>query len=877
MISYAQNFEDVMLWRALKHIEHGFYIDIGAQDPIVDSVSLAFHEHGWNGVHVEPTPHYAELLRQQRAGDTVIQAAVGNSAAVIKFFEIPDTGISTADSVIAQQHRERGFEVREITVSCIPLAAVFESCKTSEIHWLKIDVEGYEKQVLLSWGDSKKRPWIVVVESTLPLTQIETHETWEPILIKHGYTPVYFDGLNRYYISDLHPELKDAFSTPPNVFDAFSLNGTASATFHHLIDARNQEKLNATIAQTVQEKKAASDKIDLLNSNLASLDKMHNEYEQKTVQEKAELNKQHNEQLLTLQQLQASTEQLLKQQLQVIQQELRQLEEIGAKREQDLSAQTSQARQELATLLSIHAQREQEVNTQLLSIQQQVRQDVADLTQSHLDQVQAIQLKHAEQIQNLTKQQEATLQDLTNILQDRTKREQVLSEQTVLAQQKLEGILHTQVQREQAASTQLVTIQQQSAQEILEQSHHHIQLERALHQKYTDREQTFNQQLQANQQKLISLHAAQAQREQAIGQQLLALQQQAAQEKTELCNQHHVQIQTSSEQLSYTQLELQELKKIREQREQAIGEQLLALQKQAVQEKSELSKHHNEQIQALQEVLATTQASLTWRATAPLRALASLLQLNNKQKTVLTQKIAAPSNAIALPILKPQPTNTHQATIEPNMYNPTHTSQQQATIATSADELLAHHDQHFVQCAYQSLLGRAPDPEGMRYYLGRLRTGISKIQILAQLRTSSEGKTYKTKLPGLNKAIQQYQIGQYPLIGWLFRLLNATESNHPTQRKLRSIENQIFLLSDESVCRFNQLETTLSGLHNIIALWTQSAAMPIALQQQDNIAFAYVEPSKELEPEELKNLSSSARNIYFQLKTAAATHAGKTA
>ena len=26
-ISYAQNFEDVMLWRALKHVEKGFYID----------------------------------------------------------------------------------------------------------------------------------------------------------------------------------------------------------------------------------------------------------------------------------------------------------------------------------------------------------------------------------------------------------------------------------------------------------------------------------------------------------------------------------------------------------------------------------------------------------------------------------------------------------------------------------------------------------------------------------------------------------------------------------------------------------------------------------------------------------------------------------
>ena len=43
-VSYAQNFEDVLLWRALRDIEHGFYVDVGAQDPVTDSVSLSFYE-----------------------------------------------------------------------------------------------------------------------------------------------------------------------------------------------------------------------------------------------------------------------------------------------------------------------------------------------------------------------------------------------------------------------------------------------------------------------------------------------------------------------------------------------------------------------------------------------------------------------------------------------------------------------------------------------------------------------------------------------------------------------------------------------------------------------------------------------------------------
>ena len=55
-----------MLWRALGRIENGFYIDVGAHDPVVDSVSKAFYEHGWRGLHVEPLPEYAAVIRQDR-------------------------------------------------------------------------------------------------------------------------------------------------------------------------------------------------------------------------------------------------------------------------------------------------------------------------------------------------------------------------------------------------------------------------------------------------------------------------------------------------------------------------------------------------------------------------------------------------------------------------------------------------------------------------------------------------------------------------------------------------------------------------------------------------------------------------------------------
>jgi hypothetical protein len=39
-LSYAQNMEDVILHRALREVEHGFYVDVGANSPDLQSMSV---------------------------------------------------------------------------------------------------------------------------------------------------------------------------------------------------------------------------------------------------------------------------------------------------------------------------------------------------------------------------------------------------------------------------------------------------------------------------------------------------------------------------------------------------------------------------------------------------------------------------------------------------------------------------------------------------------------------------------------------------------------------------------------------------------------------------------------------------------------------
>lgn len=240
-VSYAQNFEDVMLWRGLKHIENGFYIDIGAQDPVVDSVSLAFYEHGWRGVHVEPTQQYSTKLREARPDEIVEQVAVGSTEGLLIFYEFNDTGLSTADPEIARRHQSNGYRAVATEVAVVSLDVLFDRYNHKPVHWLKLDVEGLEKSVLEGWRISTCRPWILVIESTKPMTQEQSHTDWEPLVFDKGYSYAYFDGLNRFYVHHDHRELLESLSAPPNIFDGFVLSGSASHSFHQLVAAEAQQ------------------------------------------------------------------------------------------------------------------------------------------------------------------------------------------------------------------------------------------------------------------------------------------------------------------------------------------------------------------------------------------------------------------------------------------------------------------------------------------------------------------------------------------------------------------------------------------------------------------------------------------------------------
>ena len=249
---YAQNFEDVILWRALGDIENGRYVDVGAHNPDYSSVTRRFYEAGWRGINIEPVVTMFEKLVERRPEDFNVQVACSDHEHDMTFYEVQDTGLSTVDPAHASQMRADGWNVVETSVHVVTLDSLLEEYDLGPIHFLKVDVEGAELEVLAGCDLLRWRPWVLVIEATAPLSRDLTSAAWEARVLDSGYQMVYFDGLNNYYVADEHAELAADFGLQPNCFDGFAL-----APDHCLVDQTERlaltqevERLRGLVTQT---------------------------------------------------------------------------------------------------------------------------------------------------------------------------------------------------------------------------------------------------------------------------------------------------------------------------------------------------------------------------------------------------------------------------------------------------------------------------------------------------------------------------------------------------------------------------------------------------------------------------------------------------
>ena len=87
------------------------------------------------------------------------------------------------------------------------------------------------------------------------------------------------------------------------------------------------------------------------------------------------------------------------------------------------------------------------------------------------------------------------------------------------------------------------------------------------------------------------------------------------------------------------------------------------------------------------------------------------------------------------------------------------------------NDLLRFHGEDFVRQAYRALLRREPDDPGMAHHLEQLASGrFNKMDVLASLHASPEGRSSQVTLSGLTLPVFVRRLGRIPLLGYFVRV-----------------------------------------------------------------------------------------------------------
>lgn len=157
------------------------------------------------------------------------------------------------------------------------------------------------------------------------------------------------------------------------------------------------------------------------------------------------------------------------------------------------------------------------------------------------------------------------------------------------------------------------------------------------------------------------------------------------------------------------------------------------------------------------------------------------------------------------------------------------------------DDFLRYHGANFINFCYIAILGRAPDPDGTRFYLDSLnQVSLEKPEIVGRLRYSREGRARKVPIAGLKHVLAFQSFCRIPVLGYLTRLLITVVRMPSVLVQLKRVDNLALSewdrLSDQhkvARSRIRELESYLLALEQHTAKERKEAAAVVATQQND--------------------------------------------
>jgi len=182
---YAEGRSELVIRHFFKDRRNGFYLDIGAFEPIKLSTTYYLEHHlGWTGIAVDAIAELAPAWEKERPDSKFFAYAVTDkSGETITFYEFG--GISSTEKRnIETWEKKAKHDLKEkvIVVPTITINDLLEREGVEKIDFLSMDINGTEPTALKGFDIQKYRPELV---------HIEVHDRNRKILLdwfsEHGY------------------------------------------------------------------------------------------------------------------------------------------------------------------------------------------------------------------------------------------------------------------------------------------------------------------------------------------------------------------------------------------------------------------------------------------------------------------------------------------------------------------------------------------------------------------------------------------------------------------------------------------------------------------------------------------------------------------
>jgi O-antigen chain-terminating methyltransferase len=122
------------------------------------------------------------------------------------------------------------------------------------------------------------------------------------------------------------------------------------------------------------------------------------------------------------------------------------------------------------------------------------------------------------------------------------------------------------------------------------------------------------------------------------------------------------------------------------------------------------------------------------------------------------------------------------------------------------NDLVKFHDHAFVWNAYKVILKREPDEQGLNQFLQNLRSGrYNKIDVLASLLNSPEGKGRGVRIDGLDRPAMLRKLYRVPVLGYLLEMMVAIARLPAMLSNQRRFEGHVSVQHDRLAEQFNAL------------------------------------------------------------------------